>query len=89
MVTWRTEECRSCHAPIVWARTAFNNTPIPIDVEPVDDGNILVEVKDGTAARLVALVLPPGDERITSERTYTAHFATCPDGDRWRRRTHA
>lgn len=79
--------CRSCNARIVWARTAFNGTPIPIDVSPVDEGNILLEEKD--SGRLVALVLPPGDERIISETTYTSHFATCPDSDQWRRRTHA
>jgi hypothetical protein len=79
--------CRSCNAPIVWARTAFNGTPIPVDAVPVDDGNILLEEKGN--GRLVALVLPPGDERITSQTTYLSHFATCPDGDQWRRRTHA
>lgn len=80
--------CRSCNARIVWARTAFNGTPMPIDVDPVDNGNILVEEQEHSG-RLTALVLPPGDERIISETTYTSHFATCPDGDQWRRRTHA
>jgi hypothetical protein len=59
---------------------------MPIDWEPAPDGNILLEERDN---RLVALVLPPGDERIAAETTYTTHFATCPDGDAWRRRIHA
>jgi len=85
-VTWRTEACRSCGAPIVWARTHFNGTPIPINTGPTPDGNLLVEVNGN---RLIATVLPPGDERIAQENTYTTHFATCPDGDQWRRRTYA
>lgn len=83
---WQQQRCRSCNAPVVWARTQFNGTPMPIDWDPVDDGNILINENDG---RLIALVLPPGDERIASETTYTTHFMTCPDGDQWRRRTHA
>lgn len=82
----RAETCRSCNAPVFWARTHFNHTPIPIDWEPVPDGNIAV-VDDGL--RFTAKVLPPGDERIAAEETYTSHFATCPDADQWRRRTHA
>lgn len=78
--------CRSCHAQVFWARTQFNHTPIPIDLDPVPDGNILLDDSDRI---LTAKVLPPGDERIESEETYTSHFATCPDGDQWRKRTHA
>ena len=83
-----TSECRSCRAPIVWARTAFNGTPIPVNPDPTDDGNLLVELF-GEGDRLVATVLPPGDVRITEETTYTSHFVTCPDGDQWRKRHHA
>jgi hypothetical protein len=83
----RQETCRSCGAPIIWTRTAFNGKPIPIDLAPTDNGNILLQPRD--TERHIALVLPPGDERITTETTYTTHFATCPDSDQWRRRTHA
>lgn len=79
--------CRTCHAPVVWARTAFNGTPIPIDVEPAENGNIVLSQRDGN--RLVATVLPPGDALIPVETTYTSHFATCPDADQWRNRHHA
>ncbi len=79
----RLEECRSCKANVFWARTAFNHRPSPVDWEPTDTGNILIEDNGG---RLVAVVLPPGDERIAAETTYATHFTTCPDGDRWRKR---
>lgn len=82
---WRQEQCRSCNAPVVWARTAFQNVPMPLDWEPASDGNILVLNED----RIIrAVVLPPGDERIATQTTYTSHFATCPDGGKWRRRSH-
>lgn len=87
-MTWRREPCRSCGAAIIWARTVFNGTPIPVNADPVDHGNILL-MEDHDSHRLTALVLPPGDERITTQTTYSAHFVTCPDGDKWRRRTHA
>jgi hypothetical protein len=79
----RQERCRTCSARIVWARPAFSNSAIPLDPVPVADGNILVNVKGN---RLMALVLPPGDERIGTDTTYTTHFATCPDAEHWRRR---
>ena len=81
--------CRSCHAPIVWARTAFNGTPIPIDRDPTAEGNVVLTSAQDGSNRLVATVLPPGDPRIDVEVTYTSHFATCPDADQFRRRTHA
>lgn len=81
---WRVDTCRSCHARIVWARTAFTGAVMPINMEPVDDGNIIVTENGG--GRLIATVLPPGDPRITEETTYVTHFATCPDATGWRRR---
>lgn len=84
---WRQEHCRSCNALVVWTRTAFNHTAMPVDWDPVPHGNIVIVEHDGEPLR--SMVLPPGDERINAETTYTSHFATCPDGDRWRRRTHA
>lgn len=71
--------CRSCPAPIVWALTAVKRKPIPIDPEPVDDGNIVLERMDG---ELVAfpISLFNGDAP-----TYVSHFATCPNSARHRK----
>jgi hypothetical protein len=51
-----TGNCRSCEAPIVWAKTA-NNRRMPLDPEPVPDGNVwVVSVdQDGTPRIGVAL----------------------------------
>lgn len=79
------QECRACNASVFWARTLHSHTPIHVDWEPVENGNILIDVQD-KGRRLVAVVLPPGDERIEAETTYTAHVETCPESSHWRRR---
>lgn len=70
--------CSSCSAPILWAKTA-KGKPIPLDLEPRVDGNVVLE-------RGVALVLGPL-ERLQrgAETRYVAHFATCPSADEHRR----
>lgn len=52
---------------------------MPVDIEPTDDGNIVLANVDGT---LTALVVSERDKRPH----YRAHFATCPDAADWRRR---
>lgn len=76
--------CRSCGAPIYWAHTE-NGKPIPVDVAPAHDGNVLLTLNRATG-QLKAEVygaknrhnIPPGRNR------YKSHFATCPDRDDWR-----
>jgi hypothetical protein len=86
--------CRSCHAPIVWARTTTGKS-IPVDAEDMggwtsptrfDDGNLRptgerVPSKGG-ATTMVVEVVTPG-----SGRFYRSHFASCPDALSWRRAT--
>ena len=79
--------CRSCMAPILWA-CSVKGFRIPLDPEPVDDGNVYI---DGTAItnageKLPAAFIatqahpaPDGAERFKS------HFATCPDATSHRR----
>lgn len=66
--------CRTCRAPIKWARTT-KDKPIPLDPDPTDLGNI--ELVNGMAFVLT------GDELTDARRTNTvlhiAHFATCPE----------
>ena len=63
-----TGKCRGCHAPLRWARTESGKA-IPLDPEPVPDGNIVV-TDSGIAHFLRAT------EMATSER-YVSHFSTC------------
>ncbi|HKZ73137.1 MAG TPA: hypothetical protein VJ011_03680 [Steroidobacteraceae bacterium] len=63
--------CRSCKAPIRWAKTAAGKA-IPLDREPTADGTIEI-AQDGRAAVLGGSV--PREGRTL----YRSHFATCPN----------
>ena len=72
--------CKSCCAPIRWARTAAGK-PIPLDLEPVPGGNI--QLRDG-----VARVLTPIEamiEPLEGGPRFLSHFATCPYADEHRK----
>lgn len=68
--------CRSCGARITWLETA-GGKKIPVDEDPVPDGNIIVVGK-------MAHVLGKGQE--TTEPRYVSHFVTCPQAGEWRGR---
>lgn len=73
------ERCSTCGAPIRWAKTA-KGKPIPLDAEPRDDGNIVLE-------RGVAIVLGPLERLQRGEKTlFVTHFVTCPQSAEHRRK---
>lgn len=61
--------CRSCRAPVRWLKTE-KGASMPVDPEPVEDGNVVI---DGERA----IVLRKGEAGPPGLR-YVAHFATCP-----------
>ena len=77
--------CRSCGAPVRWVITEANDRRMPIDPEPVEDGNVwVIEIRQGTPIVGVALT---GDAVPASvPLRYVSHFVTCPDRDTWRKR---
>jgi hypothetical protein len=81
--------CRSCKAPIFWALTP-NGRRIPLDAEPVDGGNIVLDdpaaeaPTDPRTARVVGKEAQPNLFGDDGPR-YTSHFATCPDADSHRK----
>jgi hypothetical protein len=75
---FRVEECRSCKAPIIYAATTGGKT-MPVDAEPVDDGNVLL--RRTTYGGAVATVTTA---TLFSDPLRKSHFATCPDADEWR-----
>jgi hypothetical protein len=63
-------KCNSCRAEIRWV-TSQGGKKMPIDAEPVSDGNL--EIRDGVARVLTKAelsMLPDGPR-------YKSHFATC------------
>lgn len=69
--------CSSCGAPILWRRTTTNR-PIPLDAEPVPNGNIILQPE----GRIT--VLGPLDVLSSALPRYVSHFATCKDATDWR-----
>lgn len=93
-------DCKSCRRPITWVVVAKSGKKMPIDRDPVADGNIVLtgEKDTATGADLVAYEKQPlpaagdrvafpmiGEPSTTSRPRYTSHFATCPDADKHRR----
>jgi hypothetical protein len=76
-----TEVCRSCKAPIRWAQT-YAGHAMPIDVDPVADGNLRLEDRGSGLPRVV--VVPPS-VREPGELLFVAHFRSCWAAD-WHRR---
>lgn len=68
--------CKSCGAPIFWAKTV-NGKPMPLDAEPVLDGRIILEGQ-------TAIVVGSAYVRDGTAR-YDSHFATCPNARSHRR----
>lgn len=76
--------CRSCHARITWLRTPGGKA-IPVDEDPVEDGNIVIDVE---RCQLVARVFKDAEMARSfapEEPRYVSHFQTCPDAPEWRR----
>ena len=72
-------KCRSCGAAIFWARTP-NGKAIPLDAEPTEDGNVVVNGGQ-------ALVFTKGSPTVADGTVkYTCHFQTCKDAAKHRKR---
>lgn len=67
--------CRSCEAPIIWV-TTVNGKRMPVDLNPVADGEWVVI--NGRARRATA-----DDDRLRRPR-FRVHWATCTDADQYR-----
>jgi hypothetical protein len=78
--------CRTCAAPILWARTT-NGKNIPLDAEPVESGNVYLVAngRETTAIVMAAGEAPPAG--VT--RRFVSHFVTCAQAAEHRRRKAA
>jgi hypothetical protein len=77
------DRCRTCKAPIRWAITD-QGYPIPLDLEPVDDGNLRLagaRYKGGTPR---ALHVAPENRAEFAGELYRTHFVTCPYAEQHR-----
>lgn len=77
----RRTTCESCNAPILWAQLEPKMTWAPIDVEPVEGGNIALRKVDG---RVIGHVIKKDEEYNYPRRTN--HFQTCPDAKKFKKK---
>jgi hypothetical protein len=76
--------CRSCGQRITWLKTPGGKA-MPVDEDPVEDGNILIDVEH---CQLVARVYGSAEmarKAAPEEPRYVSHFQTCPQAPEWRR----
>jgi hypothetical protein len=71
-------KCRSCRAPIVWARTERGKR-MPVDARPAADGTYRLDEPDRYEGPLAVY-----DPRGTGPR-YASHFGTCPSAGQHRK----
>ena len=82
--------CRSCEAPVVWAKTEAGKN-MPMDETPVEGDEKFWQARDPdrplnglfSLVRGVARRATDEDRRLRRP-LYTSHFATCPQADNWR-----
>lgn len=75
--------CRSCGAPLLWARTSGRRW-LPLDAEPVADhsrGTLFV-LRELADPKPLAVAVPPAS--MPGGLLYRAHFVSCPHADKWR-----
>jgi len=76
--------CRSCRAPVRWCITAATGKRMPVDPDPVPDGNIFVHhIEGGTP--IIEVTLSHDEVPRSVPFTYVSHFVTCPAADSWRK----
>lgn len=87
---FKLDRCRSCWAPVIWARTIRSR--MMVNPELVPDGNVVLSVDRGEV--LATVLGPKALADLTTAnptlgrpvRLRKSHFATCPKASEWRSR---
>lgn len=82
----RVDECRSCGAPVVWARYQRKDgkwKAAPFDVEPSEKGSYYLFHPEGDKSKLHGRYIKRGEEWPPGALPRTNHFATCPERKKW------
>lgn len=66
--------CKSCKAPIFWAKTEFDKL-MPVDAKPKPNGNVII-LTSGKAKVLTETQMALWSAQWEG-KFYTSHFATC------------
>lgn len=76
--------CRSCKRPVLWTVTAKDAKRMPVDPQPVENGNIELQERPGKPP--LAHYVPTNAPNLMGTPRHVSHFATCPDRDQWRKK---
>lgn len=77
--------CRSCRASVRWAVMRESGKRMPLDLAPRPEGNVVfpwgfdqpaITTQQGAKAGIP----------VEGLNTFQSHYATCPQGDRWRKK---
>lgn len=74
--------CKSCGEPVLWMATSTGGR-MPVDAEPVADGNCRLDLEHGVVEVLGRKAI--AEARANKERLHKSHFATCSSGARHRK----
>jgi hypothetical protein len=78
------DACRTCGAPILWARTRKGNAA-PMDAAPHEDGRFRLVKDEG--GQLEAVSIPREElDFVPARKRYRSHFSSCPQSRGWRGR---
>lgn len=77
----RVSRCRSCDAPVRWVTTERGKN-MPLNPDPVENGNIELIQRDG---QTIAVVHPAGHVDLFGGPRFVTHFTDCPSAAEWRR----
>jgi hypothetical protein len=81
------EPCPDCNQPILWPQTV-NNVRMPVDAEPVGNGNVMVVRVDSHPLRLICNVVRRSDiSKLAAggHLLYRHHRITCTRAEKWAR----
>ena len=73
-------QCKSCSAPIYWARTEAGKS-MPVDAAPTSDGTVVLTDRRGT---VMARVLRRDEQPPPGAKLRKPHFQSCPHAADWR-----
>lgn len=76
--------CKSCGAPIIWAKTAKGKA-MPLDDTPTPAGTFILLEANALTNDLSAVTAPKEYDGKRPRPRYTSHFATCPQAHQHRR----
>lgn len=85
-MTHQIEQCKSCDAPVILARSAKTGVEAPIDAQPGRGGFIQLHGLDPANPLFTVLTVKQAATKDQT-RLYTSHLKTCPYAKRARSRT--